>query len=180
MRKTIVALCAGLLGFSVSVGAAGAQQLPMPGSSVPDARQIQQDLASQILPGGIPGWATQGSAQLPLPFPQAPAPAPVPPAAAPVPVLKNCSFGKVEVRPAYILLYCGDAHSALHDISWHSWSVDGAAGRGLLKELTCVPDCATGGYTARWVNFTLGGLVWRDGEPQFTRAYVDGREYRID
>lgn len=131
---------------------------------------VQQGLIPNPLPGIIPG---------PAPVQQAPRPAA--PAPAPTPVLNNCGFGEKEVRPTYILLYCGDGHSALNHITWNSWSIDGASGRAELRELTCNPSCATGGATYRWVDFTLGGLVWKNGEPQFTRAYVvGGREYRID
>ncbi|MGP6175282.1 hypothetical protein [Corynebacterium sp. A21] len=130
---------------------------------------VQQGLIPNPLPGIIPG---------PAPVQQAPAPAPVP-VVQPTPVLYNCYMPDGEVYPGAIILFCGDAHSILDQITWHSWNINGASGRALLKAKTCVPDCATGGYTARWVDFTLGGVNWNGSEPEFTRAYIEGKEYMI-
>ncbi|QGU08455.1 hypothetical protein COCCU_12775 [Corynebacterium occultum] len=210
MRKFLAGACAGIIGISALVTPAAAQDLPEPpmaeapadlaheegqGSSLSSGSSADSDLlVGGIMVAGVLGAAAAGGAWAvqqglipnplpgiipgPAPAPQAPAPAPV---VQPTPVLNNCGFGEKEVRPTYILLYCGDGHSALNDITWNSWSIDGASGRALLRELTCDPSCATGGATYRWVDFTLGGLVWKNGEPQFTRAYVvGGREYRID
>lgn len=131
---------------------------------------VQQGMIPNPLPGILPSPAP------------APAPSPVPtPAPAPqrTPVLYNCYMTEPEVRPQAIILFCGDAHSILDEITWHSWSVEGASGRALLKARTCVPDCATGGYTARWVDFTLGGIKWNGNEPEFTLAMAEGTVYRI-
>lgn len=107
--------------------------------------------------------------------PSAPAPAP-----AATPVLRNCgAWSEAEVRPEFILLYCGDGHSSLGDITWHSWGLEGASGRARLGERVCQPSCATGWVNYRYVDFTLGGVEWHGDEPRFTRAYLEGREYRI-
>lgn len=95
-------------------------------------------------------------------------------------MLRNCApHVEPEVRPGFIILFCGDAHSTLGDITWNSWGLDGASGRARLGQKTCNPSCATGGFNYRYVNFYLGAVEWHGVEPRFTRAYIEGREYMI-
>lgn len=142
VKKFFAILGGALIGISSLAAPANAQQPPA-FSSIES--MVLPDIAYVVFP-----WLAQ---------PGSPAPAP-----AVTPVLRNCSpQATPEVHPGYIILYCGDAHSTLGDITWNSWGLDGASGRARLGEKTCVPDCARGGFTYRYVNFHLGGarVAWR-------------------
>lgn len=192
VKKFLTGIGAGIMGIGALASPVSAQEVPglssvettidsvqfpaLPGSSaegVTDqaAAAVRNSIPQELIPDAAYAlfpWLAQS---------RVPAPAPTP---APTPVLRNCSpTSTPEVRPGFIILYCGDAHSTLGKITWHSWGIDGASGTARLGEKTCVPSCAEGGFTYRTVNFTLGRVEWHGGEPRFTRAYLEGREYRI-
>lgn len=196
MKKILAGIGAVFMGAGILAGPAGAQELPAagsvetvaqvgPGSSsleIPTADGFSvadiTDQAAAVVRAAVPADLIPEFAHDIFPWlaqPNSPAPAP-----AATPVLRNCgAWSEAEVRPDFILLYCGDGHSSLGDITWHSWSVDGATGRARLGERVCDPSCATGWVAYRYVDFTLGAVEWHGAEPRFTRAYLEGREYRI-
>lgn len=186
MRKILAGIGVVLMGAGMLAGPASAQQLPAAssvetvtqvdaGSSVADITEQATAAVRSAVPADlIPGFAYDLFPVLAQP--SAPAPAP-----AATTVLRNCGgdWAAAEVRPEFILLYCGDGHSFLGDITWHNWSLEGASGRARLGERVCGPSCATGWVEYRYVDFTLGGVEWHGDEPRFTRAYLEGRECRI-
>jgi hypothetical protein len=65
-------------------------------------------------------------------------------AAAKLPALDACGLGKPTVRPARVLVACGDGNFYITNLRWSVWSQTGAAGLGAGHEDDCAPSCALG------------------------------------
>jgi hypothetical protein len=57
-------------------------------------------------------------------------------------VITNCF--KARVKPASILLACGDGSNGLQKLKWSKWTATGASGSGTNWYNTCTPNCARG------------------------------------
>lgn len=57
-------------------------------------------------------------------------------------------------------------------MAWTSWGPTSAYGTATLFELTCNPDCASGGSVSGPANVTLGNPGWLQGEYLFRTITV--------
>ena len=83
---------------------------------------------------------------------------PLPPPA-PVPsVLDRCNDpgSAPSVRPATIMLACGDGNAFLAHLVWASWTATGATGAGVFTHNQCVPNCALGTFVSVPARVELG------------------------
>ena len=62
-------------------------------------------------------------------------------------------------KPKSITLTCADGGMVVSDITWDSWSAQGAQGSGIYLENNCEPDCASGTYSKTQVAITLTNLA---------------------
>jgi hypothetical protein len=62
-------------------------------------------------------------------------------------------------KPNSITLTCADGGMMVTDITWDSWSAQGAQGSGIYLENNCEPDCASGTYSKTQVDLFLTNLV---------------------
>jgi hypothetical protein len=58
--------------------------------------------------------------------------------------LKITNCNKAQSKPKTVVLTCGDANTALKNISWTSFGGATAAGKGTFVTNTCEPNCASG------------------------------------
>lgn len=65
-------------------------------------------------------------------------------AAAPHAELSNC--GKLEQRPAQLVLACADANYALAQLVWSTWGEASARAGGEVRANDCTPYCAAGHF----------------------------------
>ena len=87
----------------------------------------------------------------------APTLAPATPATG-LPTALDCAGGTPAVRPASLLLACGDGNTLLRQITWSSWTESGATGQAEFSENTCSPNCASGQFSDTPVQVTLSGV----------------------
>jgi hypothetical protein len=64
------------------------------------------------------------------------------PAASPT-ALADC-LGKPQVRPAEIVLACGDGNESVSGVHWTGWGSSFAAGTGVISINDCSPTCVAG------------------------------------
>lgn len=62
-------------------------------------------------------------------------------------------------KPNSITLTCADGGMMVTDITWDSWSAQGAQGSGIYLENNCEPDCASGTYSKTQVDISLTKLI---------------------
>jgi hypothetical protein len=77
------------------------------------------------------------------------------------------------VRPARIMLACGDGNFYLTRIAWTRWGMRQALGIGVGHQNDCVPDCGSGHFRTYRVAVTLGDAMMNCGTQkvsQFARA----------
>jgi hypothetical protein len=101
--------------------------------------------------GGDPAAATTGSAKPPL-------------------VDWNCT-SPGRVKPARIVLACGDGNAVAENLRWTKWGIT-ASGRGDLRQNDCIPDCASGTFHVFPAWFGLSHTVSAAGRNYFTRIKV--------
>ncbi|MBO0853291.1 MAG: hypothetical protein J2P18_05930 [Nocardia sp.] len=82
----------------------------------------------------------------------------------------DCPFDKPAVRPAQLILACGDLGAQLEQIAWRGWGPDTAEGDGVERENVCDPNCAAGKHVTRPVHIVLSDIV-RPGNV-FTKATI--------
>lgn len=71
----------------------------------------------------------------------------------------NC-MGNAVVKPKSIVIACADANIAVNDITWSSWTLNDAKGKGTLVWNTCLPEtCADGIVEEYPVRITLGRVA---------------------
>ena len=66
-------------------------------------------------------------------------------AATPTVGLPDC-LGKLQVRPASVVLTCADANFAVRKLRWTGWGSAFAAGIGTAVVNDCTPTCVAGKY----------------------------------
>jgi len=97
--------------------------------------------------------------------------------AAPLPsVVFRCDFpySGPAIRPATIILACGDGNAYLDHLDWLSWTATAAQGTGLFVHNTCQPTCAQGTFVSQSVRVQLADpLITAAGE-EFSDLSVQG------
>jgi hypothetical protein len=66
-------------------------------------------------------------------------------------------------KPEAITLTCASGGLYLDEITWNTWSEEGATGSGIFHENLCDPSCAEGDSVSELVNVTLTELTPRKG-----------------
>lgn len=101
-------------------------------------------------------------------------PQPAPPVSGPVPGVIDCaqSFDKLYVRPAFVLLACGDGGFGLRKLTWTRWVASGAIGQGEFFDNLCQPSCAAGKEGIYPVQVTLSGVKSSSLGPYFSQLQV--------
>jgi len=98
------------------------------------------------------------------------------PAATPAPsVLNECNVPTAgpAVKPATIVLACGDANASLSDLNWTSWTSSSATATGQYVRNTCVPNCAQGTFVTSVALIRLAYPIQTGVGPQFASvSYV--------
>jgi hypothetical protein len=69
-----------------------------------------------------------------------------------------------EYKPEAITLTCASGGLYVDQITWNSWSQNGATGTGTFSENLCEPSCAEGESVSEAVNVTLTELTPRKGK----------------
>jgi hypothetical protein len=77
-----------------------------------------------------------------------------------------------QVRPARIVLACGDGNAVAENLTWLKWNSKAAVGMGKLNQNDCAPDCAQGTFHLYPARFVLSETVPAAGRPYFTRVTV--------
>ena len=67
-------------------------------------------------------------------------------------------------KPKVITLTCASGGFYVDQITWNTWSEEGATGSGILHENLCEPSCAEGESVSEAVNLTLTELTPRKGK----------------
>jgi len=102
----------------------------------------------------------------------------------------NCA-GTGVVRPSTITITCADGGVSVNKITWSTWNVASATGKGELSWNTCLPtNCAAGIGLTYPVTIKLGGLAHAPkslafsrmtlGFPQGGPASLDSGTYILD
>ena len=107
--------------------------------------------------------------------PAAPA-SPGPPATGSLPgVVADCTSAppyQLSIRPASIVLACGDGGLGVENITWTMWTTSPAAGQGTFWEKLCQPSCAEGKTGTYPVTVTLSAVKSSTSEAWFSRLAV--------
>jgi hypothetical protein len=74
----------------------------------------------------------------------------------------DCEFP--EYKPEAITLTCADGGLYVDQITWNTWTKEGATGSGIFHENLCDPSCAEGESVSEAVNLTLTDLTTRKGK----------------
>ena len=91
-----------------------------------------------------------------------------PASASPDTVVVTCT-GRGVVQPKVIDLACADASVLITNITWKSWTDNGAKGTGTLAWNTCLLETCAGGIVQKYrVRITLGGVASAPGVSAFT------------
>ncbi len=87
-------------------------------------------------------------------------------------VVNDC--GRAHLKPARIVIACGDGTEVLTKLHWSSWKRATATGTGVDNVVSCNPDCAAGKRTAYPVAVTLSRPQTCPGRryTTFTRAVL--------
>ena len=82
------------------------------------------------------------------------------PVSGPVPGVIDCgeSDSSLYVRPARILIACGDGTSGVVKITWVTWGSFTANGQGDVYAVQCVPSCADGKEVITRAQVMLSGV----------------------
>ena len=69
-----------------------------------------------------------------------------------------------EYKPKAITLTCADGGLYVDQITWNTWTKEGATGSGIFHENLCNPSCAEGESVSEAVKLTLTELTPRKGK----------------
>ena len=83
----------------------------------------------------------------------------------------NCSAPGA-IRPARIVLACGDGNAVAQNLTWAKWNATSAKGTGVLRQNNCTPDCAEGTFHLFAARFVLSDPVTAGGRDYFTSIRV--------
>ena len=83
----------------------------------------------------------------------------------------NC-ISPGRVKPAQIVLACGDGNAMAEYLTWAKWDDRSATATGSLKQNDCNPDCANGSFHTYPARFTLSETVPVAGRNYFTRVTI--------
>lgn len=73
--------------------------------------------------------------------------------------LVDCG-GNLKIKPKQIVFACGDGNTFIKGITWSTWDMNGAVGKGTLVTNVCLPTCGANNIlTYKKVKITLGGLA---------------------
>jgi len=74
-------------------------------------------------------------------------------------VIVDCQ-GKGQVKPKQIVLSCADDNLMVYKITWTSWDMNGAKGKGTLVWNTCLPKTCVDGIVQKYkVSVKLGRVA---------------------
>ncbi|MEY3768586.1 MAG: hypothetical protein RLZZ11_1656 [Cyanobacteriota bacterium] len=100
--------------------------------------------------------------------------------AQPTPVLIDCA-GQGVVKPTSIQIGCATGSVLINDLSWSSWSMNEAKGRGTLVVNSCIyaggPTCVEGKTTSYPAQISLGRQASGPGISAFSKVnlrFADG------
>ena len=74
----------------------------------------------------------------------------------------DCEYS--EHKPKAITLTCADGGLYVDEITWNTWTKEGATGSGIFHENLCDPSCAEGESVSEAVKLTLTELTPRKGK----------------
>ena len=80
-----------------------------------------------------------------------------------------------EQRPSQITRFCADGGASVYDITWNTWSYNGATGEGIYIEKLCEPNCAEGESAEVPVDVYLSGIEVIDGRKILRNISVNTR-----
>ena len=81
------------------------------------------------------------------------------------------------VKPASIVVACGDGNFSIDHITWSSWGSRAAVGRGTAHLNDCKPNCVSGHFHAFPVTVRLSKVVQCvRGRKEFARIDWAGRQ----
>jgi hypothetical protein len=69
-----------------------------------------------------------------------------------------------EYKPKAITLTCASGGYYVDEITWNTWTKEGASGSGIFHENLCDPSCAEGESVSEAVKLTLTELTPRKGK----------------
>jgi len=69
-----------------------------------------------------------------------------------------------EYKPEAITLTCADGGLYVDQITWNTWTKEGATGSGIFHKNLCEPSCAEGESVSEAVKLTLTELTPRKGK----------------
>jgi len=85
--------------------------------------------------------------------------------------LPDC-LGKPRVRPAEIVLACGDANFGVRKLRWTGWGESFAAATGVAYANDCTPDCAAGHMHTYQAVIVVSGTQHCAGTTAYRRIAV--------
>ena len=74
----------------------------------------------------------------------------------------DCEFP--EYKPEAITLTCADGGLYVDQLTWNTWTKEGATGSGIFHENLCDPSCAEGESVREAVKLSLSELTPRKGK----------------
>jgi hypothetical protein len=80
-----------------------------------------------------------------------------------------------EQRPSQITRFCADGGASVYDITWNTWSYNGATGEGIYTEKLCEPNCAEGESAEVPVDVYLSGIEVINGRKILRNISVNTR-----
>ena len=95
--------------------------------------------------------------------------------------LPDC-LGKPRVKPASVLLACGDGSFRVTTLAWTGWGQTFAAGRGIGSVNDCTPNCAAGHFHSYPVILLATGRQRCHGNPAYnsiTYAFITQAPYPV-
>lgn len=88
--------------------------------------------------------------------------------------LPVATIGNWSGRRPSTIYFSADAGNVATGLTWATWTASKAVGRGVRKELSCVPDCADGSATSYPVTITMTDPV-HDRFTAILEQTADGR-----
>ena len=76
---------------------------------------------------------------------------------------------KLQVKPASIVVACGDGGFYFTKVAWASWTSKAAHGHGLANSNDCAPNCAAGHFHTYPARVVLGTPKTCKGRTEFTK-----------
>lgn len=84
----------------------------------------------------------------------------------------DCGAGPGRVKPAAIVLACGDMGAVAENLSWARWSTQSAINHGVIRYNNCAPSCAQGHFVNYPAQVDLSEPVVAAGHQYFTRVTI--------